>query len=121
WWVAAGWEQACSEAVSWVDPRAPLDLPENGQVSLEGEAPSGGLSVRYRQGAEVMHLSGRGSRDLKRLLNEHAVPAFLRGRLPLLYRDNELLAVANLPGLDGSPNERWRLRWVAPTGDQSLS
>ncbi|EPN69994.1 tRNA(Ile)-lysidine synthetase [Pseudomonas syringae pv. actinidiae ICMP 19096] len=41
--------------------------------------------------------------------------------MPLLYRDNELLAVANLPGLDGSPNERWRLRWVAPTGDQSLS
>ncbi len=121
WWLPAGWEQAGSEAVNWADPRAPLDLPENGQVSLEGEAPLGDLSVRYRQGAEVMHLSGRGRRDLKRLLNEQAVPAFLRGRLPLLYRDDELLAVANLPGLDGSPNERWRLRWVAPTGDQSLS
>ncbi|KPB88039.1 tRNAIle-lysidine synthase [Pseudomonas syringae pv. maculicola] len=68
-----------------------------------------------------MYLGGRGSRDLKRLLNEQAVPVFLRGRLPLLYCDNDLLAVANLPGLDGSPNESWRLHWVVPTSDQSLS
>jgi tRNA(Ile)-lysidine synthetase-like protein len=45
-----------------------------------------------------MHLADRGRRDLKRLLNERAVPVFVRGRLPLLFRGDELLAVANLPG-----------------------
>ncbi|KTB63690.1 tRNA(Ile)-lysidine synthetase [Pseudomonas viridiflava ICMP 13104] len=121
WWLPTGWEQVCSGPTQWLDPRAPLSLPGNGQLLLEGGAPAGPLQVCYRQGGEVMRIDGRGRRDLKRLLNEQAVPAFLRGRLPLLYREDELLAVANLPGLDASPNERWRLRWVAPTSDQSLS
>ncbi|WP_024644400.1 tRNA lysidine(34) synthetase TilS [Pseudomonas syringae] len=121
WWLPAGWEQVCSGPTRWHNPHAPLSLPGNGQLLLEGGAPDGPLQVRYRQGGEVMHIDGRGHRDLKRLLNEQAVPGFLRGRLPLLYREDELLAVANLPGLDALPNERWRLRWVAPTGDQSLS
>ena len=46
-----------------------------------------------------MAVSGRGRRDLKRLLNEAAVPAFARKRLPLLYCNGELVAVANLPQL----------------------
>ncbi|RMV71604.1 tRNA-lysidine synthase [Pseudomonas caricapapayae] len=121
WWVPAGWGTVCDDVTDWFDPQVWLHLPGNGRVLIEGQAPSGCLQIRYRQGGETMYLSGRGNRDLKRLLNEQAVPVFLRGRLPLLYLDNVLLAVANLPGLDGSPNENWRLRWVAPTGDQSLS
>ncbi|KOP55648.1 tRNA(Ile)-lysidine synthetase [Pseudomonas coronafaciens pv. porri] len=121
WWLPATWSQTCDSVMSWLDPADALHLPGNGRVMLEGEPPSGALEIRCRRGGEVMQLSGRGSRDLKRLLNEQGVPTFLRGRLPLLYRDNTLLAVANLPGLDGSPNERWRLRWIAPTRDQSLS
>lgn len=121
WWLPAGWAQVFDGVTSWLNVNDALHLPSNGRVKLEGEAPSGVLDIRYRQGGEVMHIDGRGSRDLKRLLNEQSVPAFMRGRLPLLYRDNVLLAVANLPGLDGSPNERWRLRWVAPPRDQSLS
>ncbi len=52
----------------------------------------GPLSIRYRQGGEIMELPGRGRRDLKRLLNESAVPGFIRGRLPLLYQGQQLLA-----------------------------
>ena len=77
--------------------------------------------MRYRQGGEVMALAGRGHRDLKRLLNERGVPAFVRGRLPLLYRGDELLAVANLPGLDGPVSAEWRLHWLPPTNAQGLS
>ncbi|UFI46341.1 tRNA lysidine(34) synthetase TilS [Pseudomonas savastanoi] len=121
WWVPVDWGRDCHRVTDWPDCRTPLHLPGNGWVSLEGDAPCGALQIRYRQGGELMLLGGRGSRDLKRLLNEQAVPVFLRGRLPLLYCDNDLLAVANLPGLDGSPNESWRLHWVVPTSDQSLS
>lgn len=47
-----------------------------------------------------MNLPGRGRRDLKRLLNEAGLPGFARARLPLLYRDDQLIAVANLPQLN---------------------
>lgn len=61
-----------------------------------------------------MNLPGRGHRDVKRLLNERGVPSFARGRLPLLYRGEQLLAVANLPGLNGSVQEGWNLHWQPP-------
>ena len=68
-----------------------------------------------------MHLPDRGHRDLKRLLNERGVPTFARGRLPLLYQGEQLLAVANLRGLNGSAKDGWNLHWQPPTADQGLS
>ena len=67
-----------------------------------------------------MDLPGRGHRDLKRLLNECAVPLFVRGRLPLLFKGQQLLAVANLPGLDGAAAGSWNLHWQPPDEDQGL-
>lgn len=121
WWLSGGWLQAVEPAPVWADPGAPLQLPGNGQLRLSGQIPEGPLQVRYRQGGEVMQLPGRGHRDLKRLLNESGLPLFARGRLPLLYRDEQLLAVANLPGLDASAHECWQLHWQLPTSDQGLS
>ncbi len=121
WWLAGDWLQAPAQPLQWSDPAGALALPGNGQVRCVGGAPPGALQVRYRQGGEVLAMSGRGHRDLKRLLNERGIPAFVRGRLPLLYRGDELLAVANLSGLDGAQGEDWRLQWQPPTSDQRLS
>jgi tRNA(Ile)-lysidine synthase len=121
WWLSGAWLQTPTGSIQWLDPKQPLNLPGNGQLMFNGDAPQGELQVRYRQGGEVMQLAGRGHRDLKRLLNEQGVPVFLRSRLPLLYRDGQLLAVANLPGLDATAHGDWRLGWCAPTSDQSLS
>ena len=100
----------------WQVPSSPLRLADNGRVMFDGQNPCGPLRIAYRQGGEVMHLADRGHRDLKRLLNERAVPGFVRGRLPLLFRGDELLAVANLPGLDGNGQDGWKLHWQ-PTGE----
>jgi tRNA(Ile)-lysidine synthase len=121
WWLAGVWLRPAPPAQVWDDPRRPLLLADNGWLYLDGITPSGPLQVRYRQGGEVLLLPGRGQRDLKRLLNESGLPAFARGRLPLLYRGEELLAVANLPRLDGPAGGEWRLRWQPPTNDQGLS
>jgi len=121
WWLPAAWLQPPVGLTLWRDAREPLQLVHNGQLDFDGEAPPGEFQVRYRQGGEVMQLPERGHRDLKRLLNESGLPVFVRGRLPLLYREDQLLAVANLPGLDGTARGNWRLRWIAPTNDQSLS
>ncbi|MFC5698202.1 tRNA lysidine(34) synthetase TilS [Pseudomonas sp. GCM10022186] len=121
WWLAGEWLASPLSGLDWIDPGRPLELPGNGRVELLGTPPAGRLEVRYRQGGEVLQLPGRGRRDLKRLLNESRLPAFVRGRLPLLMADGELLGVANLPDLDGSRRGGWQLRWTPPTNDQGLS
>lgn len=121
WWLPGQWSSPGAGSVRWAEPGQALELPGNGRLQLAGEPPAGPLEVRYRQGGEVLDVPGRGRRELKRLLNESGLPAFVRGRLPLLYRGPELLAVANLPGLAGPVDARWRLRWTPPTNDQGLS
>ena len=121
WWLANPWLGFVPANQAWGDPSQALSLLHNGSLRFEGEPPEGPLEVRYRQGGEVMALVGRGSRDLKRLLNEAAVPAFLRGRLPLLWRADELLGVALLPGLRVEAGQGWTLCWTPPTNDSGLS
>jgi tRNA(Ile)-lysidine synthase len=120
WWLSGIWLKDVAGSQHWSEARQPLPLPGNGMLHLLGEIPRGGLHVHYRQGGEVLDIPERGRRDLKRLFNEKRVPVFLRGRLPLLYRGEQLLAVANLPGLDADPRGDWRLHWQPPTNDHSL-
>ncbi|XXD78918.1 tRNA lysidine(34) synthetase TilS [Pseudomonas sp. Z5-35] len=110
-WLSDRWLRAVAGPIQWPRIDLPLLLPGNGRVMLRGEIPAGPLCIRYRQGGEVMQLPGRGHRDLKRLFNESGVPAFARGRWPLLYRGEQLLAVASLAGLDGSADSGWQLIW----------
>jgi len=121
WWLSGHWLRMPVIGADWQTPTSALRLPDNGGVMLRGHAPTGPLRIAYRQGGEVMQLAERGSRDLKRLLNERAVPAFVRGRLPLLFRGEQLLAVANLSGLAGQMDEGWTLHWQPTDEDQGLS
>jgi tRNA(Ile)-lysidine synthase len=121
WWLSGHWLRTPVIGADWQTPAATLRLADNGRVMFHGQTPSAPLRIAYRQGGEVMQLAERGSRDLKRLLNERAVPGFVRGRLPLLFRGEELLAVANLPGLDGQMDEGWTLHWQPTDEDQGLS
>jgi tRNA(Ile)-lysidine synthase len=118
WWLSGEWLGTVSGEHPWLDGAQTLRLPGNGSVHLRSDLPAEGLCIRYRQGGEVMQLPGRGRRDLKRLLNEAQIPHFVRQRLPLLYRGEQLLAVANLP-------ERaladCQLHWQPPTNVQGLS
>ncbi|MNQ65245.1 tRNA(Ile)-lysidine synthase [compost metagenome] len=117
WWMSGVWLQTPSESLVWADPSRPLVLPGNGTLQSIGALPAGNYEVRYRQGGEVLLQASRGQRDLKRLLNEWGLPLFARGRLPLLYRDGQLLAVANLPA---TGPQGWRLQWLPPTNAQCL-
>ena len=121
WWLSGCWLGHPSSVVEWDDPSVALDLANNGEVMFTGQSPDGPLQIRYREGGEVMHLPERGHRDLKRLLNERGVPAFVRGRLPLVFRAGQLLAVAGVPGLNGSVQGGWNLHWQPPHEDQGLS
>jgi len=51
------------------------------------------LQIRYRQGGEVCRLAGRRTKALKKVLQEADIEPWLRGRIPLLYRDNILVCI----------------------------
>lgn len=121
WWVPTAWSEFSDATVSWPTLKKPLELPGNGRLEFVGEAHEGSFEVRYRQGGEIIEVLGRGRRDLKRLLNECGVPGFVRGRLPLLYRDEQLLAVPTLAGLWPNPTGDGQLHWMPQTCDQGLS
>jgi len=114
WWVPETWDREPLAPVVSAQANT-LELPGNGRLVFEGEGAAPDWRIAYRQGGERLVVPGRGTRDLKRLLNERGVPTFLRGRLPLLWRGDELLAVANLPGLDGLPGGG-RLEWQPADG-----
>ncbi|SDH47934.1 tRNA(Ile)-lysidine synthase [Pseudomonas flavescens] len=108
-WLAAGWAAGCSsQPQPWHMATQPLTLPGNGHVWLDGAIPAGRLSVGYRQGGEVIELPGRGRRDVKRFLQQSGVPAFIRGRLPLLLCDGRLVALANLFASPGCGRFHWQ-------------
>ncbi len=94
-------------ALAWT-PGAPLQLPAAlGELVAEScsdgtglrmdVVPGGGLQVRFRQGGEQLVPAGdRHHRPLKDLLREAGVVPWMRGRVPLIYAGDELVAVADL-------------------------
>ena len=90
---------------------------------LDGLA-GGRLQVRFRRGGERLRPAGRREHHrLKQLLQEAGVPPWERARVPLIYRDDHLVAVAGLwvcEGFQAAPDEPgvtfvWR-RAIVPAG-----
>jgi len=53
------------------------------------------IQVRFRQGGEQLYLRGH-SRSVKKLLQQSQIPPWLRPFMPLIYIDEQLVAIANL-------------------------
>lgn len=80
------------------DGRAPLPLPDGGQLALVGAAAfDRPMQVRARQGGERIRLPGRGHQHALKdcLQREHLAP-WRRAQLPLLYAGDELHAAADV-------------------------
>lgn len=101
------------------DFQSPLVIPGAGVLEAE-RCQRGGLAasqvrVSLRRGGERCRPAGRGhSQSLKKLLQASAVAPWRRDRLPLLYCDQELVAVADLWVCEGAvaTAEGWRLHWL---------
>ena len=115
-----------SDPVCWSEPDRPLTVPGIGQLMLVSqiEGPrldiacvrSARLSIRFRQGGEQFRPVGdRHSRSLKKWLQTAKIPPWQRNRLPLLYLDDTLAAVADrvidsrFAASDDQPG--WVLQW----------
>jgi tRNA(Ile)-lysidine synthase len=96
-------------------------LPDGSTLQVCGY--DGDLRVRFRQGGERAHPEGRQhSQSLKRLLQEYAVPLWLRPHIPLVYQCNKLIAVGDFWLEQGAREtcglaltDRLSLTWTLPT------
>ncbi len=86
-----------------------------------------GVRIRWRRGGETCRPAGRGHRHaLKKLFQEAGVPPWQRHRIPLLYVENELAAVAGMwicePFQAGPGEAGYRIDWLdrrQPDGHRS--
>lgn len=103
-----------------LEPGVWHELGALGRVALM-PAPGGPLAppvpgalpeLRFRRGGERLRLAGAThSRTVKNLLRETGVVPWMRPRLPLLYLDGKLAAVADLFVADAAAGSGWRLVW----------
>lgn len=79
-----------------------LELP-HGRLRVvadpDGFQPRGSVVVRFRRGGEALIRHGR-TRSVKQLMQEAAVPPWLRSSYPLLFDDQGLLALPNIAWRD---------------------
>lgn len=91
------------------------DVQHRGVMRL----PAGDCVIRYRQGGEECALPGRPRRPLKKILQECAVPPWVRERTPLLYIDNKLAWIVGVGVCDGfqvvDEGAGWAVSWQMPS------
>jgi len=74
--------------------------------SVSGAFAGHSLKVCFRQGGEKIKPAGRAhTMELKKLMQQAAIPPWERTRLPLLYLDDKLVAVADYWVADGFENQ----------------
>lgn len=98
--LPAGWQ------ATW-DGRAPLALPDGGQLRLQGAAAfDAPMQVTGRQGGERIQLPGRNHQHALKdcLQREHLAP-WRRRQLPLLFADGQLQAAADV--VLSAPLQAW--------------
>lgn len=97
-------EPAATRPTSISGDRVPLGeglgtlvFRHNAESGLSDALIRSGLELRYRTGGEEIKPAGqRHTRTLKKLLQEAGVLPWMRDRIPLLYVDGRLVAVADL-------------------------
>jgi len=109
-----------------LEPGNPLDMgPVRGRLDF-GDSPGDGiahrwleqsLEVRFREGGEKLRPARKAStRSLKNLLQESDIVPWMRGHIPLIYADQQLVAVGDLwvnAACAASPGEAgYRVNWT---------
>lgn len=93
-------------------PESPLSLPDGRllHMTANGEKPST-LQVRARQGGERIVQPGRThSQEVRKLFQERGIPSWERERLPMIWLDEELIAVGDVLRSASAETHGWWFR-----------
>ena len=114
-----GYAAQLSPGESWVGPEGRLGLmPADGRDGLPQSWLEQGLTLKFRGGGERFRPHGRDHHhSLKHLFQESGVVPWMRDRVPLLFRGDELAAIGDLwisADVDAAPasEPRWRAQWT---------
>lgn len=91
-------QSVASPAMKWNSAES-LQLPDGSRLAVSGQSPAlwPNLEVKFREGGERCRPQGRDrSQTLKKLLQEYELEPWLRDRVPLIYFNDELIAVGDL-------------------------
>jgi tRNA(Ile)-lysidine synthase len=116
--------QSTEQVFCW-QPELPLQLEQAGGELTATRQRGGGLvlpdnraaaTIRFRRGGERLQPAGRGHHhSLKKLLQEWGVPPWERNRIPLVYVDDTLVAVAGFCVAENfraaAEETGWMLHW----------
>ncbi len=114
---ARGFAARLDKGERWIGPEGDLKFePLGAGLGLPESWLDDGLTLRFRCGGEDFRpVEREHARPLKRWLQEAAIVPWMRTRIPLLYRHDELVAVGDLWLADEvrvAGNEpRWRVVW----------
>jgi len=105
--------QPIEQVLDW-DLQTDLDLPL-GQLQViiseqQNHPIQGSVQVRFRQGGEKLYLRGH-ARSVKKLLQQSCIAPWLRPFIPLIYIDDQLIAIPEL-GIDERMSIEQRFIWV---------
>ena len=101
----------------WIGPEGELTFePLGAGPGLPESWLDDGLTLRFRGGGELFKpLAHAHNRSLKHWLQEAAIVPWMRARIPLLYRHDDLVAVGDLWVADGTrtagDEPRWAVVW----------
>jgi tRNA(Ile)-lysidine synthase len=122
-----------ARAIPWV-PGSVLELalgrlqatPARGRGLSVERCADARVEIRFRQGGERMRPAGRRhSTALKKLFQSSGVPPWLRDRIPLVYVDGELAAIAGLAVDEAfavaGQGPGWLVDWTALPGGETFS
>jgi tRNA(Ile)-lysidine synthase len=114
---ARGFAARLDKGERWVGPEGELEFePLGAGPGLPESWLDDGVTLRFRGGGEVFKpLERAHHRSLKHWLQEAAIVPWMRTRIPLLFRADHLVAVADLWVADetraASNEPRWRVVW----------
>ncbi|HEY3519381.1 MAG TPA: tRNA lysidine(34) synthetase TilS, partial [Gammaproteobacteria bacterium] len=115
-----GYAARLAPGESWVGPEGRVTLvPAEGREGLPQSWLERGLTLKFRSGGERFRPRGRDHHhSLKHLFQESGVVPWMRDRVPLLFRGDELAAIGDLwisADVDATPasEPRWRVQWTA--------
>jgi tRNA(Ile)-lysidine synthase len=114
---ARGFATRLDKGERWTGPEGELKFePLGAGPGLPESWLDDGITLRFRGGGEVFKpLEQAHHRSLKHWLQEAAIVPWMRTRIPLLFRNDRLVAVADLWLADeiraASDEPRWRVVW----------
>jgi tRNA(Ile)-lysidine synthase len=114
-----GYAAQLAAGAGWVGPEGRIALvPDRDEAGLPQSWVEQGLMLKFRGGGERFRPRGRDHHhSLKHLFQESGVVPWMRDRVPLLYRGDELAAIGDLwvsAAVDAAPpgEPRWRVQWT---------